>query len=205
MTDSESHAATAASILSFWLGPSPTDCEAAKLASRRWYIADDRLDLELRRRFGKAIGEARSGALGDWEEAADGALALVILLDQFTRNVYRGAAAAFSGDAMAREVASRALDKGFDRELPIPGRLLLYHPFEHSEDLGDQQRSVELFADLAADSPSEWREYIDSFLRYARAHLEVIDRFGRFPHRNAALGRESTAAEREWLATRGGF
>ncbi len=155
--------------------------------------------------FGKAIERARAGALSGWQETAEGALALMILLDQFTRNAYRDTAAAFSGDALAREVAARALDKGFDRALPIPGRLLLYHPFEHSEDPADQQRSVALFAGLAAQSPSEWREYIESFLRYARAHQEVIDRFGRFPHRNVALGRESTPAEREWLAAGGGF
>ena len=202
---SETHAVTAADINAFWLGPSPTDLGAARAASRRWYVVDDRLDEEIRRQFGTAMAQARTGALSDWRETSDGALALVILLDQFTRNAYRGAAAAFSGDAMAREVATGALDRGLDRALPIPGRLLLYHPFEHSEELEDQQRSVTLFSELVADSPSEWGEYIDSFLRYARAHLEVIDQFGRFPHRNAALGRESTPAEQEWLATHGGF
>ncbi len=205
MTDSDIPAAAAAGIVAFWLGPSPRDCRAAKMASRRWYAADDQLDRDVRRMFGKAIERARAGALSGWQETAEGALALMILLDQFTRNAYRDTAAAFSGDALAREVAARALDKGFDRALPIPGRLLLYHPFEHSEDPADQQRSVALFAGLAAQSPSEWREYIESFLRYARAHQEVIDRFGRFPHRNVALGRESTPAEREWLAAGGGF
>ena len=175
------------------------------MASRRWYAADDQLDREVRRKFGDSIGRARAGALSGWQKTAEGALALVILLDQFTRNAYRDTAAAFSGDALAREMAALALDKGFDRALPIPGRLLLYHPFEHSEDRQDQQRSVALFAGLAAQSPSEWREYIESFLRYARAHQEVIDRFGRFPHRNVALGRESTLAEREWLAAGRGF
>ena len=205
MTDSEIPAVTVASVIAFWLGPSPTEFHAAKMASRRWYVADDQLDREVRRKFGDSIERARAGALSGWQETADGSLALVILLDQFTRNAYRDTAAAFSGDALAREVAARALDKGFDRALPIPGRLLLYHPFEHSEDRQDQQRSVALFSGLAAQSPSEWRGYIESFLRYARAHQEVIDRFGRFPHRNVALGRESTPAERGWLAARGGF
>ena len=205
VSGSEIPAITAAGINAFWLGPSPKDLDAAKTASGRWYATDDQLDQDIRRKFGAAMEQARLGALSDWQETAEGALALVILLDQFTRNAYRGTAAAFSGDAMARKVASLALDRGFDRELPIPGRLLLYHPFEHSEDRRDQQRSVDLFAALAVASPCDWREYIDSFLRYARAHLEVIDRFGRFPHRNAALGRESTAAEQEWLETHGGF
>lgn len=205
MADSERHAVTPAGIIAFWLGPSPTDFDAAKTASGRWYAEDDQLDHEIRRKFGGAIEQALSGALSSWEETAEGALALVILLDQFTRNAYRGTAAAFSGDAMAREAAARALDEGLDLDLPIPGRLLLYHPFEHSEDREDQRRSVALFAGLAVLSHSEWREYIDSFLPYARAHQEVIERFGRFPHRNAALGRESTPAEQEWLATHGGF
>ena len=205
MTGSDIPAATAASVIAFWLGPSPTDLHAAKMASRRWYAADDQLDREVRRKFGNAIERARMGALSGWQETTDGALALVILLDQFTRNAYRGTAAAFSGDALAREVAARALDEGLDRALPIPGRLLLFHPFEHSEDRQDQQRSVALFARLASESPCQWREYIDSFLRYARAHQEVIERFGRFPHRNDMLGRQSTPAEQEWLATHGGF
>ena len=202
---SETPAVTAAGINAFWLGPSPEDLDAAKRASARWYTADDQLDEEIRHRFGAAIEHARTGALSDWQETAAGALALVILLDQFTRNAYRGTAAAFSGDATARQVARDALDRGFDRVLPIPGRLLLYHPFEHSEDPEDQCRSVALFAGFAVISPSQWREYIDSFLRYARAHQEVIERFGRFPHRNAVLGRESTPAERAWLSTHGGF
>ena len=205
VTDSDIPAVTAAGVIAFWLGPSPTDLHAAKMASRRWYAADDQLDREVRRKFGSAIEQARTGALSDWEETADGALALVILLDQFTRNAYRGTHMAFSGDAMARELAARALGKRLDRALPIPGRLLLCHPFEHSEDRQDQQLSVTLFARLASESPSEWREYVDSFLRYARAHQEVIERFGRFPHRNVVLGRESTPAEQEWLATHGGF
>ncbi len=198
-------AVTAAGINAFWLGPFPEDPDAAKKASGRWYAADDQLDDEIRRTFGMAMEHALAGALSGWRETAEGALALVILLDQFTRNVYRGTSGAFSGDAMAREVATYALDMGSDRALPIPGRLLLYHPFEHSEDLEDQRRSVALFSELASEASPDWREYIDSFLRYARAHLDVIERFGRFPHRNVILGRESTPAEQEWLSTHGGF
>ena len=205
MPDSDGHAIGPASVIAFWMGPTPTNCDAARTASRRWYAADGQLDREVRREFGKAIGLARSGALSEWEETADGALALVILLDQFTRNAYRGTPDAFSGDAMAREVAARALSRDLDRALSIPGRLLLFHPFEHSEDSRDQQRSVTLFSRLAAESPGEWREYIESFLRYARAHQAVIAQFGRFPHRNVVLRRESTPVEREWLAVHSGF
>ena len=205
MSGNETPAVTATGINAFWLGPSPTDLDAAKKASSRWYATDDQLDDEIRRKYGAAMEKARAGALSGWQETAEGTLALAILLDQFTRNAYRGTAAAFSGDAMARQVAARALGKGLDRALSIPGRLLLCHPFEHSENCQDQQLSVTLFARLAAESPCEWREYVDSFLRYARAHQEVIERFGRFPHRNVALGRESTPAELDWLAVHGGF
>lgn len=205
VSGSKTPVVTAAGINAFWLGPSPTDPDAARKASSRWYAADDQLDDEIRRNFGAAMEQARTGTLSGWQETAEGSLALVILLDQFTRNAHRGTAAAFSGDAMARQVATGALDKGFDRALPIPGRLLLYHPFEHSENLEDQRRSVALFAGFAVISPSEWREYVDSFLRYARAHLEVIERFGRFPHRNAVLAREGTPAEDGWLSTHRGF
>ena len=148
----------------------------------------------------------RTGALSGWQQTADGALALVILLDQFTRNAYRGSAAAFSGDAMAREVATGALDRGASIA-HCRSRDAWFSTIRSNTARRWRTRNVRLgcFSGLATESPSEWREYIDSFLRYAWAHLEVIEQFGRFPHRNEALGRESTAAEREWLSTHGGF
>ncbi|WP_338089144.1 DUF924 family protein [Nannocystis pusilla] len=133
---------------------------------------------------------AASGALDGWGAAPRGALALVILLDQFPRNMFRGTPEAFASDAKAREVANAALDAGHEHALTQEERLFLYLPLEHSEELADQERCVELMR--ALDETPMW-------LDYAVRHRDVIARFGRFPHRNAVLGRESTAEECEFL------
>ena len=134
---------------------------------------------------------AAAGDLADWQQTPLGALALVILLDQIPRNLYRGEARAFATDAKARAVSRAALDRGFDRGLTEEQRMFLYLPFEHSEDLADQRRSVALFASLTGHP--DW-------LPWAERHAEIIERFGRFPHRNGVLGRISTAEETEFLA-----
>lgn len=196
---------TPTEVLEFWLGSAPDDPESVAKASKCWYIKDDGFDAEIRDRFGAAIERARRGAFSDWAETPEGALALVILLDQFPRNAYRGTADAFAGDPVALAVASGAVERGVDRELSCPGRAFLYHPFEHSEDPEDQERSVALFETLAADAPEEWREFAADFVPYAHAHRDVIARFGRFPHRNALLGRVDTPVERAYLDRGGGF
>ena len=192
-------------VVEFWLGPAPDDFESVALASKRWYITDDGFDAEIRDCFGAAIEQAQRGFFADWAETPEGALALVILLDQFPRNAYRGTADAFAGDPVALAVAGRAVDRGVDRELACPGRAFLYHPFEHSEHPEDQERSVVLFETLAAAAPREWREFAAGFVPYAHAHRDVIARFGRFPHRNAILGRANTAEEQAHLDRGGGF
>ncbi|MDE0038344.1 MAG: DUF924 domain-containing protein [Gammaproteobacteria bacterium] len=196
---------TPTEVLEFWLGPAPDDPESVARAAKRWYITDDGFDAEIRGRFGAAIEQTQRGAFAGWAETPEGALALVILLDQFPRNAYRGTADAFAGDPVALAVARRAVEHGFDRELAIPGRAFLYHPFEHSEHPADQARSVVLFESLAADAPPRWREFAADFVPYAHAHRDVIARFGRFPHRNAILGRASTAEEQAYLDRGGGF
>ncbi len=196
---------TAADVIAFWIGPAPDEFKSVTAFSKRWYRRDAAVDSEIRERFGDAIEAARRGRLTAWGATAEGALGLVILLDQFTRNAYRDTPEAFSGDDLAREVAGGAIDRGLDQELPIAGRALLYHPFEHAETAADQRRSVALFEALVAAATPEWREFATSFLNYARAHQEVIARFGRFPHRNASLGRESTPAELAYLEAGGGF
>ena len=197
--------ATPGDVIGYWLGPVPKHPDELEPFSRRWYRVDADVDAEITQRFGQAVEQARSGDLLHWGEEAWGALALVILLDQFGRNIYRDSDLAFVGDPLARAVAVRALDRGFDRELSVPGRAFLYHPFEHSEHLADQARSVALFERLAEEAEPAWRDFAASFVGYATAHRRVIERFGRFPHRNAALGRESTAEEREYLEAGGGF
>lgn len=196
---------TPTQVVEFWLGSAPDDPESVARASKRWYLADDGFDAEIRDRFGAAIEGARRGVFADWAETSEGALGLVILLDQFSRNAYRGTADAFRGDLIALAVAGRAIERDFDRELPCPGRAFLYHPFEHSEDAEDQERSVVLFETLAAEAPPPWREFAADFVPYAHAHRDVIARFGRFPHRNPMLGRVNTPEERVYLDRGGGF
>jgi uncharacterized protein (DUF924 family) len=143
-----------------------------------------------------------AGGLRDWDREPDlepyGALARLVLLDQFTRNVFRGSARAFAGDELARDAALALIERGGERALSPVQRVFVYLPLEHAEDMALQQRSVALFEALAAEDPG-----LESTADYARRHREVIARFGRFPHRNAALGRESTAEERAYLAQPG--
>lgn len=167
-------------LLAFWFDPSNRP---------RWFEADPSFDREVERRFGDLVRAAAAGKLESWADSPRGALALCILLDQLPRNIARGTPGAFAHDAQARDVARRALAAGFDRALLPEERLFLYLPFEHSEDLSDQERSVALFAELGS---AEW-------LDYAVRHRDIIARFGRFPHRNAILGRPGTEAEAAFL------
>lgn len=186
-------------ILDFWIGPAAHDAGEAKARGKLWYQSTPEADEDLRRRFGEDVDMAARGALDDWRRSADGSLALVILLDQFSRNLFRGTAGAFANDAMAASIAEAAIDAGQDRQMSWIGRAFLYHPFEHSEQLPRQERSVQLFQALADEAPPEWQEQLKGFLEYAVEHREVVRRFGRFPHRNAVLGRESTAIETAYL------
>jgi uncharacterized protein (DUF924 family) len=189
MTDAERREATA--LVGFWFC-APNSVE--RFAQRDvWFKADPDFDAELGRRFLALQKRAASGGCADWAREAEPCLALVLLLDQLPRNLYRGKAEAFATDARAREAAQMALSRGFDRSLPAAWRQFFYLPFEHSESLADQQRSVALFAVLARD-PS-----FAGSLDYALRHQAIIARFGRFPHRNRALGRPSTAAEEAFL------
>ena len=196
---------TANDVIDYWFGPTPNHPDDLKPYSGRWYRVDADVDGEIRMRFGQTVEQARSGELLHWGEEPRGALALVLLLDQFGRNIHRDSSLAFLGDSLARAIAIRALDRGLDTQLSVPERAFLYHPFEHSEDLADQARSVALFERLVEEAAPDWRDFAASFVGYATAHRRVIERFGRFPHRNAALGRESSAEEREYLEAGGGF
>lgn len=173
-----------AEILAFW-------CEAGPKA---WFAKDEAFDDAIRVRFEGAHLAASRGEYADWTETAEGALALILLLDQFPRNLYRGSGHAFATDGLARAVAEKALKAGHDQATPMPLRIFLYLPFEHAEDISMQNRSVALMT-AAGDA---------DYTRYAQLHRDVIARFARFPHRNAVLGRESTAEEAAFLAG-GGF
>lgn len=178
MTDPST--ASPSDILSYWFSD---DVKA------KWFARDDAFDAELRRRFGALLGEAGKGAFAHWAESPDGTLALVILLDQLSRNIHRGTPEAFATDAAALAAAKEAVAKGYDLRLAPDMRGFLYMPYEHAEALADQDAGVALFEALGnAES-----------LDYMRRHRDIIARFGRFPHRNAILGRNSTPEEIEFL------
>jgi uncharacterized protein (DUF924 family) len=185
-----------ADILAFWFGR-PGD-PAYGQARSVWFRKDAGFDDEIRSRFLADVEAALAGQLAHWAATPDGLLALLILLDQFPRNLFRGEARAFAGDAQALALAATAVAEGWDQPLSAVEKLFVYLPFEHSESLADQERSLALFTELAAAHAG-----CEGFLDYARRHFEVIARFGRFPHRNAALGRDSTADEAAYLAQPG--
>ena len=185
-----------ADILAFWVG-CPGEPEFGQPRSE-WFRKDAEFDDAIRSRFLPSVEAALAGRLAAWADDRQGLLALLILLDQFPRNLFRGEAKAFAGDPQARQLAETALDQAWDNGLSAVEKLFIYLPLEHSEVLADQERSVALFSALAAEHPA-----CDGFLDYAHRHHEVIARFGRFPHRNAALGRPSTPEETSYLAQPG--
>lgn len=176
---------TPADILHFWF---------EEAGPPRWYAKDPAFDALVSDRFAPVQADAQAGRLDQWLDTADGALALVILLDQFPRNMYRDKAGAFASDARARMVANEAIRRGHDQGLPAPRRHFFYMPFEHSENLDDQARAVALMAAMGDG---------EDLVEWARKHYTVIERFGRFPHRNTILGRPSTPEEIAFLAEPG--
>jgi uncharacterized protein (DUF924 family) len=175
---------TAADVVAFWREAGP----------KRWFEKDFIFDQDIRERFLATHELAAEGGLSAWEKTAEGALALLILLDQFPRNMFRGEARAFATDPMARAIAAGALVRGFDAQIPAELRGFFYLPFEHSEDLADQERGI-AFYKAAGDADG---------LKWAELHADIIRRFGRFPHRNSVLGRTTTPEEQAFLDG-GGF
>jgi uncharacterized protein (DUF924 family) len=182
---------TPSEILDFWFGREGE--EGYGLFREAWFTKDPGFDREVRDRFEGTYEEAAAGRLNHWKDEARSCLALIILLDQFPRNMFRGDPKTYAADDKALEAARHAVEHAYDRELPPYGRMFVYLPFEHSEDLEDQRLSVELFRGLAGEMGSE------DLLGYAVRHLEIIERFGRFPHRNEMLGRATTPEEAEFL------
>ncbi len=175
---------TPQAVLDFWREAGP----------KKWFTKDAAFDDAIRDHFLETHEAAVAGKLADWEATPDGALALAIALDQFPRNMFRGTARTFAADPLARQVADRAIAKGFDQQVPARERGFFYLPFMHSERLEDQERSVALYRALG-DAEN---------LKYADDHADIIRKFGRFPHRNAVLGRTTTAEEQAFLDS-GGF
>lgn len=195
---------TPADVLRAWFDTDDATAITTPLMDR-WFKTDPALDDALRARFGAAIDDGARGDLAAWEETPAGALALVVLLDQFSRNVHRGSARTYAADPAALRLAERMVARGDDRRVAWLARSFVYLPFEHAESLPAQDRAVALFTALAAEAPEGLAALGANLLDYAHKHRAVIARFGRFPHRNAELGRESTAEERDFLAGGRGF
>ena len=184
-------AVTPAAVLSFWFGTEDR-------VDGRWFRRSDAFDREIATRFGASMAAALAGRLDDWAAQPAGTLALILLLDQFTRNVHRGTPQAFAGDPRALALARQLVASGGHRQLPPLQRWFVYMPLEHAEDPARQQQCVALFEALAAEAGPHG-DALAGALDYARRHRDVIARFGRFPHRNAILGRANTPDEETFL------
>lgn len=191
--------AAARDLLDLWLGDGLERDWPSTPRNDLWFNATPEQDAELRDRFGTEVQAALAGLRDDWAATPTGRLALVLLLDQLPRNLFRRQAAAFAGDARAQAQVLAALAAGEDAALPTIGRVFLYLPLTHAESLPLQDECVRRFERLRANAAPERHTDLDNNLRYARLHRDIVARFGRFPHRNAALGRESTAEEIEFL------
>lgn len=190
-------------VLDYWFGPSGPPAERAERQFPLWFKGGAEADAEIRERFGELHARAVAGELGDWAGTPNGRLALVIVLDQFSRNLGRGTPAAFANDERARSLVLEAIDNGEDRQLDVLERVFLYMPLEHAESIAMQDRCVACFEALLDEAPAAAKKTFLGFLDYAREHRDIVKRFGRFPHRNAILGRTSTQAETEYLSQGG--
>ena len=193
--------ARAQAVLDAWFG-APDSAEYGH-SRKAWFKKNATFDAMLHERFGALLEEALEGRLASWSETPLGALALIVLLDQFTRNCFRNTPRAFAGDKAALKLARTLVDTRDELTLPTNHhRVFAYMPFEHDETMASQREAVRLFQALSDETGDK---DVEDFLQYARRHADVIERFGRFPHRNVILGRETTAEEHAWLKKKGGF
>ena len=190
--------ATTAEILAFWFTTDSGDGASYRVARKRWFRKSETFDYQVRQRFMADYRAARTQAIARPDllalDSAEASLALTLLFDQLPRNMFRGTPAAFASDPQARAVAKEAIARGFDQALPPVRRMFFYFPFEHSESLVDQRQAAALFHALVQQSPE-----LEDTYDYALRHQQIIERFGRFPHRNPILGRRSTPAEVSFL------
>jgi uncharacterized protein (DUF924 family) len=192
-------------ILDFWFGDFDEHGLPDSFHRNRWFRSSKRFDQEIRRRFLSMVLLASEQGLDHWRKTAGGSLAEIVLLDQFSRNIFRGGALAFDQDKLANKLCKEAMRKGHDMALPPVQRAFIYMPLEHAERLEDQALSVECYEQLVASTSGMLQGFMKSFLRSAQDHQEIIERFGRFPHRNQALSRPPTAAEQDYLGSASRF
>lgn len=186
-------------VLAFWFGDGLEKGWPSESRNGLWFRAGAALDREIEERFGPLVEAALWQELVDWEGVARRRLALIILLDQFTRNIHRGSAQAFAGDHRAQTLVVEALARGMDEELPLIGRVFFYMPLMHAEDIDLQDQGVAAYRRLKQQAPDDIASQVDYNLKFAEEHRDIIQRFGRFPHRNRVLGRDSTAEEEAFL------
>ncbi len=186
-------------LLAWWFGSAESASAVAEQRSGLWFGYRAEQDAEARERFGDLCEQALAGGLQDWCEQADGWLALILLLDQLPRMIHRGTARAFAGDARAQALVAQGLGQGLERQLPAIRQVFVYLVLEHAEELAAQDRAVGCFEQLLKECAEDERKLFAGYLDYAERHRQVIQRFGRFPHRNEMLGRCSNAQEQAFL------
>ena len=198
-------AATPDEVLAFWLGNVRPSNAQALAVKQQWFTKSDVFDARIQAQFEPTVQAALAGQLDSWADEAWPCLALLLVLDQFTRNIYRGTPQSFAGDSKALATAQRAIAQGLDQQLPAVTRIFVYLPLEHAEDLALQAQSVAAFTQLAQGNtaPADVHDFLVGTLDYAHRHQAVIQQFGRFPHRNAIVGRSSTPPEQAYLAQPG--
>jgi uncharacterized protein (DUF924 family) len=187
-------------LLEWWFGTFESPNEIAADKGKLWFGKRDSQDLEAQTRFGDWVEQALAGGLTEWAQRPEGWLALVLLLDQLPRMIFRDTPKSFSGDLRAQALVAQGIAADFDRQLRPIQRVFIYLVFEHCENLAVQNEAVSRYIELVAQQPEAERALFTDYLNYAEKHQQVIARFGRFPHRNAVLGRESTAEEMEFLS-----
>ena len=190
-------------LLDWWFGQAESPDEISADKGKLWFGKRDSQDLEARERFGVFVDQAMAGGLTEWTQRPEGWLAVVLLLDQLPRMIFRDTPKAFSGDLRAQKLVAQGITADFDRQLKPIQRVFIYLVFEHCENLAVQNEAVSRFIELVAEQPESERAVFADNLDYAERHQQVIARFGRFPHRNAVLGRESTAEELVFLSEPG--
>ena len=187
-------------ILKFWFDDAPFSPAATLARNGTWFQSDDDFDRQIWSMFADSVSDASTGLYDVWAEAPEGRLALIILLDQFPRNMYRGTAEVYRHDARAMAFAREGVEANHLDGFGVPEQAFFLMPYQHSEDLATQKAGVELYKIMAAQADDEWREIAEGYRDFAIRHYEIIAQFGRFPHRNQALGRKSTPAEDQYLA-----
>ena len=190
-------------ILNFWFD---YEHEKAPIYNRNlWWLKDEKIDNTIRKQFALRREQAIQGELNNWLKSSKGTLAYIILIDQFSRNLFRNTPHMFEHDTLALNAAKAAIEQGLDKKLTLTERVFIYLPFEHSENIDDQEKSVALYEKLFLETAAEYKNIAQIFLSYAEDHHQIIQKFQRFPHRNKILSRESTRAEIEFLESHPGY